>query len=367
MGIFGGASMNKNLERDLFLEFDYNNGIPFFKDFFTKKLSFVPNFTLQGFNISRKTNAEIVAGIDSSAVTLTYDLLEFDFAMAFKIINSNHNMKLGFSISSYTSKLDAFSLPSMGSISGSSTNYFKGRDLSLTYSYSNFKPSKNDDINPVGRYVRLKYDYEFNYLNPTLAVDDQGNVIEVFNSAKFHRLEANWAESFSLFNTHSIGFKLNAGSIIGHTQDNFFDFYASGYPGMKGYPFYALGGNKYASANLTYRFPIAEGLDFNFLQFYFDKLYLSFFGDIGDAWNGNLEQLKNLKKDAGAELRLQSYSYYVYPTSFALSAAYGLDQFSRIFPSTLNTNQTVTYGKEWRFYFTILFGFDMITDMVKKF
>lgn len=367
MGIFGGASMNKNLERDLFLEFDYNNGVPFLKNFFINKLSFVPYFTLQGFNITRKTNAEIIAGIDSANVNLTYDLLEFDFAMAFKIINSNHNLKFGFSISSYTSDLDAFSLPSVGSIPGSSTNYFKGRDLSLTYTYSSIKPSKNDDINPVGRNVKIKYDYEFNYLNPTLSVDNQGNVIEVYNKAKFHRLEANWSESFSLFNTHSLGFKLNGGSIIGPTQDNFFDFYASGLPGMKGYPFYAIGGNRYATANLTYRFPIAQGLDFNFLQFYFDKVYFSLFGDMGNAWDGNATKLKDFKKDIGAELRLQTYSYYVYPTSFALSAAYGLDQFSNIFPSTTNTNQLVTYGKEWRFYLTVLFGFDFITDLMKKF
>src|SRR4030095_6004580 len=32
MGIFGGATINRILERDLFLQFDYNNGVPFFKD-----------------------------------------------------------------------------------------------------------------------------------------------------------------------------------------------------------------------------------------------------------------------------------------------------------------------------------------------
>ncbi|MGA2669787.1 MAG: hypothetical protein ABSF32_12890, partial [Ignavibacteria bacterium] len=91
------------------------------------------------------------------------------------------------------------------------------------------------------------------------------------------------------------------------------------------------------------------------------------FGDMGNAWDGNATKLKDFKKDIGAELRLQTYSYYVYPTSFALSAAYGLDQFSNIFPSTTNTNQLVTYGKEWRFYLTVLFGFDFITDLMKKF
>ncbi|RPI18699.1 MAG: biopolymer transporter Tol [Ignavibacteriae bacterium] len=366
MGIFGGASMNRKFERDLFLQFEYNNGVPFFKDFFLKTLGFAPHFTLSGYNITRKTNADLVAGLDTIPVDITYDLLEFDFDMAFKIINSNHTMKAGFTISRYSSKLGEFIIPRIGQIPASSTNYFNGRDISLTYSYNNMRFDKNDDINPVGRYVKFKYDYEFNYLNPHLEINDEGNAVETFAHAKFSRLEGLWSETLPLFNTHSIGLTLKGGTIFGPQQDNFFDFYATGFPGMKGYPFYALGGNKYATANLTYRFPLATGLDFNFLQFYFDKMYLSVYGDIGNAWNGDATKLKEFKKDFGAELRLQTYSYYVYPTSFAFNAAYGVDQFSKLFPSTTGEEKVVTYGKEWRFYFTMLFGFDFINDFAKK-
>ena len=215
MGIFGGASMNWNFERDLFLQFDYNNGVPFLKDLFLKKLGFVPSFTLAGYNITRKTNADLIVGIDTIPVDITYDLLQFDFSMAFKIINANHTMKAGFSISRYSSKLGEFDIPLLGQIPSTSTNYFNGRDLSLTYVYNNFRPSRNDDINPIGRYFKLKYDYEFNYLNPSLVVNEEGNVVEEFSSAKFHRLEGEWDESFPLFKSHSLGFKLKAGSILG--------------------------------------------------------------------------------------------------------------------------------------------------------
>lgn len=367
MGIFGGALMNSKLERDLFLQFDYNNGVPFLKDFFVKKLSFVPHFTLAGYNVTRKTNADIAIGLDTIPVDITYDLLEFDFQMAFKIINTSHNMIAGFSISRYSSSFNTFLIPGTGlQVPATSTNYFNGRDISLNYIYNNFKSGRNDDINPVGRYVNLKYDYEFNYLNPTFEVDQQGNLIEVFNRARFHRFEGDWLESFSLFNSHSLGFRFKGGTIFGPRQDNFFDFYASGLPGMKGYPFYAIGGNKYFTANLTYRFPVAEGLDFRFLQFYFDKIYLSVYGDAGDAWYENSPKLKDFKKDIGAELRIQAFSYFVYPTSFAFNAAYGLDRFQRVFPSTTNANELVTYGREWRFYFTVLFGFDFLVDNAAK-
>lgn len=368
MGIFGGASINRNFERDLFLQFDYNNGVPFLKDFFLKKLGFSPSFQLAGYNVSRKTEADLVAGLDTIPVDVTYDLLQFEFGMAFKIINANHNMRAGFTYSSYSSKLSTFVIPSINrQVSASSTNYFTGRDLSLAYSYSSFLPNKNDDINPIGRYFRLKYDYEINDLNPELVIDDQGNVTEAFEKAKFHRLEGDLLQGFGLFNnTHSISLRLRGGTIFGPQQDNFFDFYATGFPNMKGYPFYALGGNRYATANLTYRFPIATDLDFNFLQFYFDKLYFSVYGDIGNAWNGKATKLKDFRKDVGFELRLLTYSYYVYPTAFTFNASYGLDQFSNVFPNTTGTQQTVTYGKEWQFYFTMLFGFDFLVEGVSK-
>lgn len=367
MGIFGGASINKNFERDLFLQFDYNNGVPFLKKQFLD-IGFAPHFQLAGYNVTRKTDADLVAGLDTIGVEVTYDLLQFEFNMAFKIFNAAHNMKAGFTYSSYSSKLGTFLIPSINAqVPATSTNYFTGRDISLTYSYSSFLPNKNDDINPIGRYFRLRYDYEINDLNPELEIDEQGNVTERFEKAKFSRLEGDLLQGFGLFNnTHSFSLRLRGGSVIGPQQDNFFDFYASGFPNMKGYPFYAIGGNRYATANLTYRFPLATHLDFKFLQFYFDKLYFSVYGDIGNAWNGKNTKLKDFKKDIGFELRLLSYSYYVYPTAFAFNAAYGLDQFSRIFPNTTGEEKTVTYGKEWRFYFTMLFGFDFLVENINK-
>ena len=59
-------------------------------------------------------------------------------------------------------------------------------------------------------------------------------------------------------------------------------------------------------------------------------------------------------KKFGFELRLESFSFYQYPTRIFFSGAYGLDRFNRTF-----NNDEVTYGKEWRFYFGILFGFDL--------
>jgi outer membrane protein assembly factor BamA len=148
---------------------------------------------------------------------------------------------------------------------------------------------------------------------------------------------------------------MRAGSILGPEVDDFFDFYAGGLVGMKGYPFYSLGGNEMAVAGLTYRFPVITRIDTRILNFYFDKLYASVYGDIGDAWTGKVPALNRFKTDAGLELRLEAFSFYSYPTRIFVNMSYGFDRFEKFIA---RRDQAVTYGREWLVYFGILFGFD---------
>ncbi len=354
--IFGGASINLKGERDLFLQFQYDNGFPFFKDFFTKNLNFEPKFTLDGYNVTRKSDGNLIAGIDTINIGITYDLLSFDFGMAFDIINSNHNVKLGYSFSNYSYDLDAFAVPQSGiSIRSSRSTYFKAHDISLAYDYEYTYPSKNSDINPIGRKIELKYDYELSKINPSLVANSNGTVSTEYETRKLHKLYGSWSETVGLFhNLHSIGLKLTGGTIFGPPVEDFYNLYATGLPGMKGYPFYALGGGRIAVANLTYRFPLISKIDTRLSPLYLDKLYLSLYGDVGNAWDGKNTRLKDFKKDIGAQLRLQAFSFYVFPTSIFMDAAYGFDEFTKVFQ-----NKAVTYGKEWHFYFGALFGFDL--------
>jgi hypothetical protein len=99
-----------------------------------------------------------------------------------------------------------------------------------------------------------------------------------------------------------------------------------------------------------------RNIDFRLLSLYFDKLYASVFGDIGNAWTGTMPSLTEFKRDAGVELRLESFSFYSYPTRIFLSATYGFDRFTRTFSSF---GETVSYGSEWQIHFGVLFGFDV--------
>ncbi len=352
--IFGGATINKELERDIFMQFQYNNGMPIFHDFFTKTLNFHPRFSLEGYNITRKTTADLIASIDTIPVGVEYDLLAFDFSMTFNAINLDHKFKLMYSYSKYASNLDGFVIPQSGIfVRSSSQDYFKASNFGFQYNFDEITPSKNEDINPIGQRLRLKYDYEISEISPELEVKDDGTLIEVFQQNNLNKFEGELWKSFGLFNNeHSINLTLRGATIFGPPVDDFYAFYATGLPGMRGYPYYALGGGRLATAKLEYRMPLIQNIDMRISPFYLDKLYFSVFGDFGNAWDGETS-LSDFKKDVGAELRLQTNSFYIFPTSIFFSAAYGLDEFTRTFQ-----NQDVTYGKEWRFYFGMLFGFD---------
>ncbi len=134
--IFGGFSINRKAERDIFMQFTYNNGFPIGQKFLAKNLSFDPKFTLSGYNVTRKSDALLYAGIDTLSVGVAYDLLEFELAMDFKLINYNHDFRLTYAISKYASSIDGFYIPSSGlQTSASSQDYFKAQRITMDYNY----------------------------------------------------------------------------------------------------------------------------------------------------------------------------------------------------------------------------------------
>ena len=295
----------------------------------------------------------------------TLDLLEFNIALNQRALSQFTEAELRYRHSRYTSILNSFTLPESGLLVPSTSDlYFIGNDLALQFRIDAILPSRTSAINPAGRKIVMRFGAEFNKLQSSdslgrleYEISESGALQPLYDNYTFGRIELWWKEYMPfLFRGHTLNPSLRIGTILGPPVDNFFDFYAGGLIGMKGYPFYSLGGNEMLILGLSYRFPILENIDFRILQLYFDKLYASVFADIGDAWTGSMPTFDELKRDAGIELRLESFSYYAYPTRIFFSAAYGFDRFALAF-STYD-DRTVSYGEEWRFYFGILFGFD---------
>jgi len=359
-GFFAGASINARMERDLFLIFDYRNKLPLLYS-----LGIKPELSIELYNVSRKANTDVAFGADtignvvrydySTKTDVTYNLLEFDFVVRHMIFSRDNMLELRFIYSSYNAMLGSFILPDENTLyPATDDTYLIGRNLQLKYSLKHHMPSVDEDINPVGYSLDLQYNYEFNKFNNDNEYKVEDGILKpLYNNYNFHRLEINSQFHMPTFKYHTLSARLRMGTIFGPQVPDFFDFYLGGMIGMKAYPFYAVSGNEVGWLNLTYRFPLFRNIDARLGHFYIDKVFFSVYGDIGSAWTGDIPKLNQFKKGAGAELRMGLTSFYMFPTSVFLNAAYGFDQFER-----KARDKVVTYGKEWRLYAGVLFGFD---------
>ncbi len=358
--IFAGGSLNRKLERDLFLTFEYRDKFPILYN-----LGLKPQMSVELYSVSRVTQANLQFGVDSTyspprvdynvPIEVSYNLFEVDIAGKHKIFAEGNNIELRFVFSQYTATLGSFIIPESNNTFYPKTDdkYYIGRNLQLKYTHDDMKPTIDADINPVGRQVGFTYSYEFNKYNPNNEYEIEGGILKpVYKNYNFHKLELNWKEHISIAKGHTLNIQFRAGSILGPEVPEFFDFYLGGLIGMKSYPFYSVSGNEIGWINLTYRFPLFKNLDTRIGQLYIDKIFLSVYCDFGNAWNGEFPGIKNFKKGAGIEIRIKMNSFYIFPTSLFFNAAYSFDEFSRTI-----LGENVKYGKEWRFYGGILFDF----------
>ena len=360
--IFGGAAMNKSFERDLFFIFDYRDRIVGLY-----QLGLAPTISFEMYNITRKRLHEelvIVKDLEISHADVTFALIEFDLYFKQHLLSENDVLSLGYSHSRYSTDISSFLVEKSALlVPASSELYFKGNDISVQWKWKGIAPSRTMEVNPVGISLFVRYDYEMNRFNSTGDYDrTETGLTPHLTPFNFHKAEFKVTQHFQLpLWKHTLSFSLRGGTIFGPQVPDFFDFYAGGLVGMKGFPFYAISGNEVATLNIAYRFPLWENIDVRVMQLHFDKLYGEVHGDYGNAWNGD-PNIRDFKKDAGFELRLEAFSYYAYPTRFFFNGTYGLDQFT-----ISKQNKNYTYGKEWRFYFGILFGFDFSNDVVQRF
>lgn len=354
--IFGGGSINKRWERDLFLSFDYRDKLPLLYS-----LGLKPELGIELYSVSRKANTPLIFdSLDQSqnaATDVTYNLFEFDIFARHKIITEGNTLEARFIYNSYTATLGSFLIPNSDPPSlypTTNDTYLIGEVVQLKFTHENIIPTIDSDINPVGRKIEVKYDFEFNRYNQdgTYKIED-GLLKPVYKDFDFQRLEINWKEFIEIFKDQTLTAQFRAATIFGPKVPDFFDFYLGGLIGMKSYPFYSVSGNELGWINLTYRFPLFKNIDTRLGHLYVDKIYLSVYGDFGNAWNGDIPSFDKFKKGAGAELRIKMNSFYLFPTSLFFNAAYSFDKFSRKI-----LNETVTYGKEWSFYGGILFDFN---------
>ena len=343
--IFAGFAMNRDFDYDLFGIINYRKFRPtLFLEVYNKVLHHeeMGDFPL--------TETDTVY----TNFNFRYDLTEVDLGLEFKL-NDEHALRPAFIYNRYNARYQPEYEYQGQDFPAIKYTYFIGKTFQVAWNYRNFMPSASSEINPAhGRMLSIKYSREFNKFIKDFAITDYGTWVEVFDNYNYGKLELDWKEYIPLLNNgrHAFNFHLQAGWIDRPIHE-FFNFFAGGLVGLRGYPFYSIEGRKMIVARTAYRFPIFNNMNLRLFHILFDKFYLGAFFDYGNAFDEDALQLSDFKKTAGAEVRLDLFSFYNFPTKIFFNAAYGIDTYKK----TETDNSELIYGKEWRYYLGISFGY----------
>jgi len=246
IGLFGGAAINRKLERDLFLIFQFRDALPVFS-----WIGLEPTLSLEIYNISRETSTSFPLFVDKLydiPVDISYNLLEFDAILTQPLYSEYMTASLGYTWSRYNADLGSFIIPTVGLNPSFRNVYLIGNAVWLEGRMRNIHPTVDAAINPVGRSVRFRATYESNKYNKDLEYDIvNGILVPLYNNYNFMRWELSWNEHIRMpFERNTLNLSLRAGAITGGAADTIFHFYGGGMVGLKGYPFYSIEGTRIA-------------------------------------------------------------------------------------------------------------------------
>jgi hypothetical protein len=346
LSFLGGFALNQKGDYDLFGMVEYRASYP---------TVFVEYYNIQRRLSSVFADSSRIVGeepgfipvYDNYRIRYRYNLNEVDLGLRVPVAEGSYGR-----VTAVYNRYNALNRFEDGTTIG--ITYFKGWAGKAGFFTDQRRPGIASEINPEGGYKAYLEYTRTNYLFYTdLAIG--GNAVglqEIYAPYNYDLIEGGVEKYLSLPGwDHTLELR-GRGGYIGERVDPFFFVYAGGLPGMRGYSYYSLGGERVAIGTATYRFPIVRRAALNLWPFSLNHLYGGVFTDVGDAWRGDFDAHR-LKTDVGAGLRLQLHSFYSYPTAVGFDAAYGFDRFTVSEEGSAPT----TYGKEWRFYLTVLFQF----------
>ena len=370
-GFFEPSRLFK-LDRDVFLTAEYR-GLPFIKK------SWSPTVAIEIFNLHR--NVEDGLAIeefsctsctpDTTNVNIGYEIWEANIFLRSKL-NRRSLLELGLGYSPYKVQTDNFFSRELDAlINGSSSEYYRATTFSTSYTFDFYEFSTDGDIAPIGLKGYLRYQYQPAKLLEEYEIKD-GALAPIFKTSRNHSSELHARYGFRILGGQAFQARIRGFSYFNSPDDSFFTDYIGGFLGMRSYPFFAIGGNTTAFTSISWFTPILKDMNKQIGPYTFDKLYTRVFFETGNGWYLNdsanenpnlLNSGKNLKSGIGAELRLASSGYYLFPLRFFVSAAYGFNRFTLTLPQDFVTgsqSNRVTYGRELLFHFGLTFDFELL-------
>ena len=360
-GAFLAPSNLLALERDVFLQFEYRKGF----GFLPRRWS--PQVALEVYNIQRRVERGLVIEEfpctaclpDSTATDLTYGLWEGNVFLRSKL-NRFLVTEIGYRYSPYRVNTDQFySRELKQTVPGSSSRYFIGRSLLWNTYFEAWRSHRESDLMPVGLSATLNYERELGRLLDRFEIRG-GQLLPVYSNVALNRLTLDARAGFRLPGqirqaAHGMAIRFRVSTAFGKRAATFYNDYIGGLSGVRGYPFYGLGGTETFWLQTSWILPVLPHIGRQIGPVYFDKVFARLYSDLAMVGPDNT----GIRKDAGLELRVKMGSYYLLPTALFASATYGLDKYDLMLDDAFVADaRRVQYGGEVLWHFGVLFGFD---------
>lgn len=324
ISLFGFAAINGRRDSDLYAALNYRR--------------FTPTLFAELYHIRKNTSEE--------DYRYAYTLMAADLGADWKLGESNE-LRTAYQFSRYDATM---TLVTPGQDIKIPYTYHIGNVFQLRLDHYGVPPARYSGIAPRrGRKIGLELTANRQRFIDGFEVHrDYGTLIVKKIPYNYFQFLVDWREyrPFVIPST-SLALRFRAGA-IDRPVDGFYNFFAGGLDGLKGYPYYSIEGRKLIQAGAALRFPIWRKTGLRFAFFHIDNVFGSVYADVGNAWDDNTLSGLDWKTDVGAQLRFGLWAFYGFPMRFFVDAAYGFDKFE---------HEGVTYGREWRWYFGMLFDF----------
>lgn len=357
--LFFGGSYGVDGEFDLIVDFELRRIFPvIFMEYYKVRQKYEDQFALE--DIARYYYIDYRYDVWSADIGVRF---EFEDQYSLTRRNDiavwwNHSEYNIFLEPEYTPLDDPTSTPLPEQSVG--WKYFVGNDAHVRWYYKSIARAVDSDINPRGgREFAIDLMYAMDEL--FTSGEFEYGVNPDFDKNDFGQYTVDWREFIALPGwRHTLQVRL-FGSFIDKNVDDFFWVYMGGMDRLRGYTYYSIGGRKGALASATYRFPIWRRINKQASWLTFKDIYGAIFYEMASAWNeGNIPSddpalERDYYSNIGGELRMNLGSWYTYPTTVNVAAAYALDDATYVNP--LFDTPVVEYTPQWSVYLNIGFGF----------
>jgi len=301
--LFGGASVNRLRDTDYFLLFEF------------RKLR--PTLYTQIYAIRRHVSQDFTWYDYDGTNDLRFNLLEgvIGGRMPFGL----HRFWLELTLSQYREHI----FQQLKDLSGGfSFTYYQGASVTARWQLYGRRPEYAGNMFPTGGYeVEMELRGEKNDLIGGFRIsEDYSTVVPDFVDNNTYRLTFGFKKYAILHRPSRItaAYEASLGWLSNTEIDAFFYFFGGGPPGLRGYTYYdsTVQGTNLMVQTLTLRLPVFLEQNMPFWHLILQNASVGFVAQYGDGFQGSWVRHR-YKSSVGLELRLNGYSFNVFPFALA--------------------------------------------------